>query len=78
MEIMLKMQWNPGKQKLTDGIFRGFWIRKCAHFHPVGQSPGEMRSKQRGREGGSRSRANQKYRVNERVRRERQRGGTGT
>jgi len=39
---MLKMQLNPEKQKLTGRLFRGFWIRECAHFHPVGQSPGEM------------------------------------
>lgn len=38
-----KMQRNPGKQRLTDRLFRGFWIRECAHFHPVGQSPGRER-----------------------------------
>lgn len=26
--------------KLTGRLFRGFWVRECAHFHPVGQSPG--------------------------------------
>lgn len=42
------MQWNPA-QKLTDGVFRGFWIRERAHFHPVGQSPGgEKRRTERG------------------------------
>lgn len=42
------MQRNPA-QKLTDGVFRGFWIREGAHFHPVGQSPGgEKRRTERG------------------------------
>lgn len=40
MKQCRQMQWNPGKQKLTDRLFRGFWIRERAHFHPVGQSPG--------------------------------------
>lgn len=44
-EIILKMQWNPGKQKLTDRLFRGFWIRERAHFDPVGQSPGGICSR---------------------------------
>lgn len=39
------MQENPGKQKLTGSLIRGFWIRECAHFHPVGQSPGGMSSR---------------------------------
>lgn len=38
------MKWYPRKQKLTDRLFRGFWIRERAHFDPVGQSPGGMRS----------------------------------
>lgn len=26
--------------KLTGRLFRGFWVRERAHFHPVGQPPG--------------------------------------
>ncbi|TNN85845.1 hypothetical protein EYF80_003689 [Liparis tanakae] len=50
------MQRNPGKQKLTDGIFRGFWIGKSSHFHPVGQSPGDTSSRERAGEDGGRRR----------------------
>lgn len=37
------VQTDAEKQKLTDRLFRGFWIRERAHFHPVGQSPGGKR-----------------------------------
>lgn len=71
------MQWNPGKQKLTDRLFRGFWIRESAHFHPVGQSPGEMCSRTKSQRGW---RQEENYQVRkkhskQKVRRERQRGG---
>lgn len=76
-DIMLKMQRNPGKQKLTDGILRGFWIRKSSHFHPVGQSPGERSSKQRAREDGGRRRIIKSViHSKQKVRRSCQSGGT--
>lgn len=77
-EIMLKMQWNPGKQKLTDRLFRGFWIRERAHFHPVGQSPGGMcrGTKEPKRMEAGRESSGQKYTSERKVRRGCQRGGT--
>lgn len=44
---------NPGNMKLTGWLFRGFWIGKRAHFHPVGQPPGRgAATGQRGEEAG--------------------------
>lgn len=76
-EIMLKMQWNPRKQKLTDRLFRGFWIRECAHFHPVGQSPGEMCSRTKSQRGWRQERIiRSEIHGMQKVRRECQRVGT--